>query len=626
MPRAKLRSKVLSRPEPTAILASAANLTGTNGPKLPITGQTNTSASVIGGDTSWHADLWTYYDTIGEFRYAVTWVGNLLSKATLHITQNGEPSEDKASNELLAQLYDGPDGQSDMLRQLGIHFTVAGDAYLMGINAGDEEKDDWLIGAANQTSRSDEGIWKVANETFTGVGKPLVIRLWQPHPQNRLNSDSPAHGALAVLAELDGLTKKVAADIDSRLAGAGMLLIPNEISFGSPNQTNDKDDSDEPEDPSPVSQPDQLVRALIEVSTISLGDQSTAAAKVPLVLQGPGENLGQIKHLTFWTELDKEAQALRTEAIRRLALSMDMPPEILTGTSDMNHWSSWQLEEAAIKAHTEPLLDAICAQLTVGYLRPLLDGKDAATFAIEADTSALRLRPNRSEEAIELYDRGLLAPEAVLRENGFDPADLADPKAVATWLTMKAAQGSTTPQLVEAALKVMGVDLGPIPQDPTTITEQVQPGQVTQEARPTPSLKGHPSQDIPDPSQSESQAVTASAEESDAVLTAAAGVMVYRALERVGNKVKSNMKGRVSGIAAPDLYRHVELDFSQVPVGFLLEDAWTTVDALPPRFDVDRDALIAALNSYTEDLLVHRKPLDHQTLRTHLQLAGVQRA
>ena len=67
----------------------------------------------------------------------------------------------------------------------------------------------------------------------------------------------------------------------------------------------------------------------------------------------------------------------------KLVATADAPGANVTGTSDMNHWSSWQLEEAAIKAHTEPLLTAICSALTEGYLRPLMsDQTKAATFAI----------------------------------------------------------------------------------------------------------------------------------------------------------------------------------------------------------------------------------------------------
>ena len=49
---------------------------------------------------------------------------------------------------------------------------------------------------------------------------------------------------------------------------------------------------------------------------------------------------------------------------------MDMPPEVLQGAGDANHWSAWQADESAIKAHTEPLLKLITTTISRQYLGP----------------------------------------------------------------------------------------------------------------------------------------------------------------------------------------------------------------------------------------------------------------
>ena len=114
--------------------------------------------------------------------------------------------------------------------------------------------------------------------------------------------------------------------------------------------------------------------------------------------------------------------------VRRFALGMDLPPEQVLGMSSnggtgggnsngVSHWGAWQVEESTIKLHIEPMLDTIVSALTLGYLRPALGDNDDAVIVY--DTSALRLRPDRSKEAFELYDRGLLSVDALLRENGF---------------------------------------------------------------------------------------------------------------------------------------------------------------------------------------------------------------
>ena len=112
---------------------------------------------------------------------------------------------------------------------------------------------------------------------------------------------------------------------------------------------------------------------------------------------------------------------------------MDLPPEQILGmgcqrrhrrrpSNGVSHWGAWQVEEATIKLHIEPMLDTDRQRAH--------DGLPAARAARPARSTwspttrrALRLRPDRSKEAFELYDRGCHQVEALLRENGFDPAD-----------------------------------------------------------------------------------------------------------------------------------------------------------------------------------------------------------
>lgn len=604
MPRgASPKFEVVSSPvkSATAVIAAAKNYTG----KVPTTGE----RPII--PEAWQELAWRFYDEVGEYRYSVNWVGNLLSRAKLHVLENGKPTKNAVALELLEALFNGPEGQSEMLRQLGVHFTVAGDCYLVGMNTGEDEQDDWLVGAASATRRdSVDGTWRVDVEEVPA--NSLIIRLWRPHPRVRRFSDSPTRAVLPILSEIDGLTKHVAAQVDSRLAGAGILFIPNEMSFGAPPSSEPGDDDDDI--PSPTSSPDELARVLAEVMSTAIEHRQDASALVPIVVQGPGEWLDKVKWLTFATPLDQQAVELRTEAIRRLALGMDMPPEILTGTSDMNHWSSWQVEEAAIKAHTEPLLGVICNSITEGYLRPMLKkaGEDETTFMLGADTTQLRLRPNRSKESQELYDRGLLSAEATIRENGFDPdADIMDPKELVTFILRKMAAGSTTPNLVLAAAEALGVSLNVTPENiRVTETERViaDPTQAT----PDPSLQGHPEQGPPDPSQSEAEGA----------LNAAAAVMVYRALERAGNKMKSRLAGTLPGVRASDMYRHVKLDFARAPIDDLLDDAWSTCETFAPSLGVSTGWLTNALDTYTRGLLQFQKPFTAISLRDHLRVCA----
>jgi hypothetical protein len=544
----------------------------------------------------WQNEAWRFFDIIGEFRYAATWVGNLISKATLYATHDGEPSTDELVAEAVANLYGGTEGQTEMLRKFGVHLTVAGEAYLVAYD--DKTSSDWEVLDSSAIQKSGDG-FRIGNEDF---GDILVVRVWRPHPRDVKAADAPSRAVLPVLSELETLTKRVAAQSDSRLTGNGILFLPSEISFpGAPTQLNVGD----PPNANNIiqSNADSVATLLMKVAEKAIEDPSSAAAMLPLIFTAPGELIEKAHHLTFWSDFDEALPDLRAEAIKRIALGMDMPPEVLLGTADMNHWNAWQLEEAAIKAHTEPFLQMIVDALAEGYLRPWLeengmDEEEAGHYGIGADTSKLRLRPNRSKEAIELYDRAELSGEALLRENGFDPADQMKDKERVQWFLKKVASGSTTPELVDAALRAIGAVLSPATNDAAPTEE-----------RPTPSLEDHPDNSPP--------AVPDQGGGVEAATIATAEVLVYRALERAGNRLKNKLGPSRPDCLAADLYRFIP-QRSPAEIDELLEDAWSVIDRFP--CDIPAALLAHELDIYTRMLIADRRQHDRGLLSDYLTL------
>src|SRR5690606_39153276 len=102
----------------------------------------------------------------------------------------------------------------------------------------------------------------------------------------------------------------------------------------------------------------------------AISDRSSAASFTPLVLTVPGDQADKFRHISFSTPFDKETQKLRDEAIRRLALGQDAPPEILLGMGSLNHWGAWLTREDTVTTHIEPPLAMLCDSLTTGLLRP----------------------------------------------------------------------------------------------------------------------------------------------------------------------------------------------------------------------------------------------------------------
>ncbi len=563
---------------PNALTASAARVT-TAKLKGTIAGRLATD--------KWQDEAWRYYDCIGEYRSVAQWTGNVLSKARLFATYDDGTGpkrvpETHIASKYVQALFGGADGQARMLEELGINHTVVGESYLLGWE--EDGQDVWAVATASSLKQTSDG-------SFTYDGKPLptdsfIIRIWQPHPKRPSKANSPSRPALPILAQIERLMQRTAAQLDSAIASAGIMLLPSSVTF-----QGDKKGAEE------------VLDLLIETMAEALANPGEASSITPIVLTADKEDIAAARHLTFSTPLDKESRAMMKEAQHRLALTMDIPPEVMSGMGESNHWAAWAIDESSIKSHTEPLLKRIVTDLTTGYLHSLLQQEaahkeDYAQYGIGVDTSEMRLRPNRSKEALELYDRFELSGEALRRETGFDEDDAPDDEEIKARLILKTATGSTTPEIVAQALNSLGLGF--------TVTV---PDTDTQEERPTPSLEEHPTDELPD---TEAAALLAAAEQ-----------MVWRALERAGNRLKTRIGKTSANVDACNLYRLYPMDRDLAAT--ILTDAWTKVPMFAQSHNVDPRSLVAALDAYTTAILVEQAAFDTRKLKDYLTQFVVKR-
>lgn len=613
-------------PTANALVASATSFRGT---KIGTFTRKGTS-------DSWQTEAYTAYSECGEFRFGVDWVGSMLSKALLKATKE-EPdgtvgvATDQSVLEIMSALGGNADGRAEILRLAGVHMTIGGELYIASYPDPDKYGDGgdvWEIAAGINAKRSNEGIWtlnkKVLDRT-NGINPEdvLVIRVWKPDPIDPEQATSPARAILRTLRELAGLSDHVSAQIDSRLAGAGIFLLPDNINLPAP-------EGAEGAETHTANTAEQLATLIATAMQQSLTNRASASALVPIIITAPAEAISAAQHLTFWTELDAHAIELRNEAIRRLALGMDMPPEVLTGSADSNHWSAWQADEAAIKSHTEPLLKIITTGLARGYLRPLLSDEggiadeDLRLYSITADTSEMRLRPNRSKEAVEMYDRGELSGEAMLREVGFEPTDAMGDEERKTWFLRQIATGSPTPEMVAAALKELGI-MDVAVADPAADVSRETPGEAPADPTPkAPSLEDHPQRNVPDQATGERRKAHRDAGDvpsadiaRKASLMLGAEQAVFRALERTGNRMRNKVGGKLPGIPAAETYLHFSAKTEDL--SHYLDDAFgENVVALAAHAEVEPGQLVDALDSYCRLLLMSGQVHDFAKMCNHV--------
>lgn len=609
-------------PEPVAanaIVASAAQINSKRTRGLPKQGS--------GG--GWQAEAWSMLDEVGELEFYREWIANALSRVTIHPTLTETIDGTTTTRRLTAHeddpdairawqghqaLFGGESGQSQMMAAFAGHLSIPGESWLVGLLQEPEDPtiDLWRVLSREEvkiengrvTINRGDDVEEVYRDGSKDGDEPevYVIRLWRPHPRKWVDAHSSVKSALPILRELLGLTKKVDADINSRLAGAGLLLVPTEATFAAPGV-----------DPSTLDpNSDPLLETIIATMTAALRDRADPSSVAPIVLRVPAQYVDKIKHLTFWSEFSAEARELRKEAITRLANSLDVPAQVLLGLADVNHWTGWLLDDNSITQHVEPLAEVVTHGITTRFLWPILQSTaesfDPALrrFGYEYDTSALRQRPNRSAEAGEGHAALILTDAAYARERGFDATDLlSHPDNLKEYkrrmLERIAAQAGSTPGAAIAALAELGVIIEPSdPAGPAVTVDQV----------PTPPPSEPPAIDAPRdaPEQGEPPAAAAAREWQLTALVLGCEAVVARAVERGWNKAGNRGSTR-RPVAASAL-------------DGCLADAWGLVPRIAAMTNVDAGVLHAVLDGYARSLLTtgadHDPVAFSRLLRTRL--------
>jgi hypothetical protein len=274
------------------------------------------------------------------------------------------------------------------------------------------------IGASSFTAPPDDGFEPLADD------QAVAYRIWRRHPRYSALADSTMQGVLDICEELLLLTQVIRARARSRIAGSGILLVPNNVGPPPPEVVPDEDPLEDP-----------FVADLVEAMTAPIADEGSASSVVPMLVRGEQEALDAVRHLQLVdpTQLYPET-GLRMELIRRLAIGLDLPPEILLGLQDSNHWSAWQVDEQTWKAHLQPIAQYLVDDLSSAYYRPSLRDAGIADwqrYAIAYDPAEVINHPDRTTDAKDLHDRAVIGDEALREAAGFDDDDAPSEEEVA---------------------------------------------------------------------------------------------------------------------------------------------------------------------------------------------------
>lgn len=415
-------------------------------------------------NSAWAQEAWRQYNVCGELHFAVTWLANSASRVRLTcVKKNGLGVLDAANTdearviELLSGLLGNISAQVELIRMSVINLTVPGDGYLLGETLpGQDEFTEWVFLSTNSLTLNTDQDYAMVD---IGDGRPrriilsqvLLMRVHRPHPMRWWEADSPTRAALPVLRELEELSKYLFANINSRLAGPGILGVPSELSFPAPAGEIEPGQS-------------AVMAFLTEAMLAPIEDMGHPGAVVPIVIEGPADLLSKIVWITNPNaNLTTVIAELREKAIARLALTLDLSPETLLGSANSNHWGQWAIEEQSFKFHIAPVLALLTTALTEGYMAPVLKaaGIDPEDYQIWYDATDLIQRTDQGAVAMDLYDRGELSGTALLRETGFPASDMptgkeADIRAILKAIALAPA---AAPALLPELMKLYGIEV-----------------------------------------------------------------------------------------------------------------------------------------------------------------------
>jgi len=264
-------------------------------------------------------------------------------------------------------------------------------------------------------------------------GQMRMWRFWRRHPQYSMEADSPVRAVLDLYEQLWWVTMGERADIQNRIANAGILLVPTEINM-TPTEAELAAMAENPD-------LDVFTLRIGDMLMAAIGDPQSAAAATPGMIRAPADLLhpDKFRHIRFHDPMTSLFSSQREEAlIKRIGLGLDMPIDELTGEA-RNHWGIWHLDDEKW-AHVEPVAQAWCDDVGSAVWAPLLQAngvKNPEKYPIIFDNTDLVTDPDKGKTAIVLHKDGVLSADATLEANGFDTDDAMTGAEKEEWLAIQ---------------------------------------------------------------------------------------------------------------------------------------------------------------------------------------------
>jgi len=578
------------------------------------------------GNRDWQVEAWRLYDIVPELHFLAGRIGDSVAKARLYVTEVDETGEEtgETQDEVIRQLAAVPLGKGaqrdDNLRLAGLDLAVPGECWIIGEGAAQrahEASGAWFV-VTGAAVKSEGGKVKVRRPKHRGDGwleltdgVDVMIRCHRPHPNDTDQADSFTRSAIPVLREIELLTKREFAELDSRLTGAGIMPVPESMDF--------------PRKPEDAAGLDGFMAYMQRAMSASMIDQSSASAMVPIVFSVPDQlmaDVDKIRPITFWSELSDQIGDMKDKAIGRLGTTAEIPKEVLEGIGSSNHWTAWLISEEGtrwIGGYLMLVADALTRGFLALALKAMGREADIGRYAFAFDTSTLAARPNRIEEAAQLHDRFLISDKEMVKAAAFPIEVMPTVQERAQQILLKLIQAQPDLILdpaVQVALGLPQVESAGLPPTADQNTDgdpQDDPGERGLDSPPNGGTVPALTASILDRRIAELQVV----------FNTSCRLHVLRALELAGGRLATPAEraGKWRDIPRHELHAQIG-PISPSRAETVTRGSWAHIEATAADFGVPADRLEQLLSGYVTELLTRGMRHHDDLLFAALEIAN----
>ena len=287
----------------------------------------------LAGRMGWQTESWELMDRVGELRYYVSWRASSCSKVRLvasELDDEGTPTgkcRNPRVRDIVSSIGGNRLGAAQFIKRCVEGLTVPGEVF-QGIIVEADGTERWLAFSRDEIRKTGQNttVTMPNGEDHILTADDSLWRTWNPHPRYAKDSDSPVRACRDALREIVRTTATIADAAKSRLLGAGIVFVPQEMSLPTADSPAPGAVADAGYALQGVPAMRQLEELIYQIARVSYEDDESFARMIPIFCGVPGEQIKNVNHLKFDTEFTDTAIKTRNDAIARLALGLDVSP------------------------------------------------------------------------------------------------------------------------------------------------------------------------------------------------------------------------------------------------------------------------------------------------------------